>query len=58
MLFFDSNVMHGSAGNITPFPRSNIFLVYNSVENTLEEPFAAASPRPEFLANRDFTPVP
>ena len=58
VVFFDCNVMHASSGNITPFPRSNIFLVYNSVDNTLEEPFAASSPRPEFLASRDFTPVP
>jgi ectoine hydroxylase len=57
VVFFDCNVMHASSGNITPFPRSNIFLVYNSVENTLEEPFAASKPRPEFLANRDVTPL-
>src|SRR5699024_6629653 len=40
-LWFDSNIMHGSGNNITPFPRSNIFLVFNSVENTLVEPFGA-----------------
>jgi ectoine hydroxylase len=57
VVFFDCNVMHASAGNITPFPRSNVFLVYNSVENTLEEPFAASKPRPGFLASRDFTPL-
>jgi ectoine hydroxylase len=57
VVFFDCNVMHASAGNITPFPRSNVFLVYNSVENTLEQPFAASRPRPGFLASRDFTPV-
>ncbi|MCQ4117679.1 ectoine hydroxylase [Rhodococcus tibetensis] len=56
-LWFDSNVMHGSGNNITPFPRSNIFLVFNSVENTLVEPFAAARPRPEYIASRDFTPL-
>jgi len=56
-LFFDSNIMHGSGNNITPFPRSNIFLVFNSVENTLVEPFAAPAPRPEFIAARDFTPL-
>lgn len=56
-LVFDSNVMHGSANNITPFPRSNIFLVFNSVENALVEPFAADEPRPSYIANRDFTPV-
>jgi ectoine hydroxylase len=57
VVFFDCNVMHASAGNITPFPRSNVFLVYNSVENALEEPFAASKPRPGFLANREVTPI-
>ncbi|MFI1460196.1 ectoine hydroxylase [Nocardia carnea] len=56
-LLFDSNIMHASANNITPFPRSNIFLVFNSVENTLEEPFAAPARRPEYIASRDFTAV-
>lgn len=56
-LWFDSNIMHGSGNNITPYPRSNIFLVFNSVENTLVEPFAAAKPRPTFIASRDFTPL-
>ncbi|MGW4483329.1 ectoine hydroxylase [Amycolatopsis sp. NPDC004368] len=56
-LWFDSNVMHGSSNNITPYPRSNIFLVFNSVENALGEPFAASSPRPSFIAGRDATPV-
>lgn len=56
-LLFDSNIMHGSSNNITPFPRSNIFLVFNSVENTLVEPFAAPAPRPTYIASRDFTPV-
>ncbi|PFX04661.1 Ectoine dioxygenase [Nocardia farcinica] len=56
-LLFDSNIMHGSANNITPFPRSNIFLVFNSVENTLVEPFAAPAPRPTYIGSRDFTPL-
>ncbi|WP_147142967.1 ectoine hydroxylase [Stackebrandtia albiflava] len=55
---FDCNCMHGSNGNITPFPRSNFFVVFNSVENTCVEPFAAPQPRPEFIGTRDFTPVP
>ncbi|MBG0852330.1 ectoine hydroxylase [Streptomyces spinoverrucosus] len=54
-VMFDSNLLHGSNGNITPFPRSNIFIVYNSVENTLGEPFAAPKPRPQHLGNREFT---
>jgi ectoine hydroxylase len=54
---FDCNCMHGSNGNITPFPRSNVFIVYNSVENTCVEPFAASKPRPDFIGARDFTPA-
>ncbi|ADJ50289.1 ectoine hydroxylase [Amycolatopsis mediterranei S699] len=56
-LWFDSNIMHGSGNNITPYPRSNIFLVFNSVENALQEPFAAGAPRPAFIAGRDATPI-
>ncbi|MFC9897932.1 ectoine hydroxylase [Nocardia sp. NPDC127579] len=56
-LLFDSNIMHGSSNNITPFPRSNIFLVFNSVDNALGEPFAAPGRRPEYIAARDFTPI-
>ncbi|MGA8114047.1 MAG: ectoine hydroxylase [Actinocatenispora sp.] len=56
-LVFDCNCMHGSNGNITPYPRSNIFVVFNSVENTPGDPFAATDPRPSFVASRDFTPV-
>ncbi|WP_422745218.1 ectoine hydroxylase [Mycobacterium sp. WMMD1722] len=56
-LWFDSNIMHGSGSNITPFPRSNVFLVFNSVENRLGEPFAATTPRPEYLAARDIRPA-
>ncbi|KAA0021291.1 ectoine hydroxylase [Antrihabitans cavernicola] len=52
---FDSNCMHGSNGNITPYARSNLFIVFNSVDNSLEEPFSAPSSRPEFLAKHDFT---
>lgn len=54
---FDSNCMHGSGGNITPFPRSNVFIVYNSVENACDKPFSASSARPGFLASSDTTPA-
>ncbi|PKW13899.1 ectoine hydroxylase [Saccharopolyspora spinosa] len=56
-LWFDSNCMHGSGNNITPFPRSNIFVVFNSVENALVDPFAAGHPRPGFIASRDPAPI-
>jgi ectoine hydroxylase len=57
VVFFECNVMHGSNGNITPAPRRNLFFVYNSVENALEEPFAAPGPRPEHIASRDPAPI-
>ena len=57
VILFDCNMMHGSNGNITPFPRSNAFLVFNAVSNRLGRPFAAAVPRPEFVASRKFAPV-
>ncbi|GHH73686.1 ectoine dioxygenase [Streptomyces sulfonofaciens] len=55
--WFDCNCMHGSGDNITPFPRSNVFIVFNSVENEAVEPFAAPVRRPDFIGARDFTPV-
>jgi ectoine hydroxylase len=55
--WFDCNCMHGSGDNITPYPRSNVFIVFNSVENEAVEPFAAPVRRPEFIGARDFTPV-
>src|SRR5699024_3873739 len=56
-LCFDANIMHGSDNNITPFPRSNIFMVFNSVENTLQEPYAASARRPDHIAHRDAQPL-
>ncbi|MEU1121034.1 MULTISPECIES: ectoine hydroxylase [unclassified Streptomyces] len=55
--WFDCNAMHGSGDNITPYPRSNVFIVFNSVENTAVEPFSAPVRRPEYIGARDFTPV-
>lgn len=53
LLIFDCNIMHGSNSNISPFPRSNIFLVYNSVENRLKDPYSGLPPRPDYIAARD-----
>ncbi|MTV25748.1 ectoine hydroxylase [Nitriliruptoraceae bacterium ZYF776] len=58
VVFFDSNLMHGSNGNITPFPRSNAFFVYNHVDNALVEPFAAPGPRPSHIAHREVEVLP
>src|SRR5690606_32651992 len=57
VVFFDCNIMHASVENLSPYPRSNGFFVYNSVENTLQSPFAAEKPRPLFAAAREVVPV-
>jgi len=51
--FFECNTMHGSNSNISPWPRSNVFYVYNSVENALTQSFCGLSPRPEYIATRE-----
>ena len=57
VVIFDCNAMHGSNGNITPFPRANAFIVYNAVSNRLNAPYGPKIPRPEFIAARDHMPV-
>ncbi|MCA9827420.1 MAG: ectoine hydroxylase [Nitrosopumilus sp.] len=57
VIFFDCNIMHGSNGNITPYPRSNVFFVYNSIYNKLVKPFCGLDPRPEHIADREFLPL-
>ena len=49
---FDCNTMHGSAGNLSPSPRHNLFLVYNSMDNQPCAPFGGQEPRPSILAER------
>lgn len=58
LVLHEGNVLHGSPDNITPWSRTNLFFVYNSVHNKpATKPFAAERFRPEFLASRDFAPV-
>jgi ectoine hydroxylase len=52
VVFFDCNTMHGSNGNISPWPRANVFMVYNSVENRLSPPKYGLAARPEHIAAR------
>src|SRR5690606_32808072 len=54
-LFFEGNLLHGSCGNISPWPRTNLFYCYNSVENPLQEPFCGLPPRPEYVSTRKNT---
>lgn len=54
VLFFHPNILHASSPNISPFRRAVLIVVYNNVSNPATN---TASPRPEFLAARDTTPV-
>jgi len=51
-ILFDCNLMHGSNGNITPFARTNLFVVFNSMENELVAPFSGQPPRPGYIGCR------
>lgn len=57
LVLHDGNTMHGSPDNISPASRTNAFFVYNSVENTPQEPFAARERRAPFLCLNDYTPL-
>ncbi|MAT85023.1 MAG: ectoine hydroxylase [Gammaproteobacteria bacterium] len=50
---FDGNTLHASSDNLSPAPRTNLFFVYNSIDNRLRAPYAASGPRPEWLASRE-----
>jgi ectoine hydroxylase-related dioxygenase (phytanoyl-CoA dioxygenase family) len=54
MLLFDSNVVHGSSNNISPFNRVMVIATYNSVHNL---PGTGRARRPDFLVSRDVEPV-
>ncbi|WP_417547245.1 ectoine hydroxylase [Marinobacter segnicrescens] len=55
LIIFECNTLHASNANMSPWPRSNLFFVFNSVENQLVEPFCGNKPRPDFLGNRTNT---
>ncbi|MFW5823413.1 MAG: ectoine hydroxylase [Marinobacter sp.] len=55
LIIFECNTLHASNANMSPWPRSNLFFVFNSVENQLVQPFCGNKPRPEFLGNRNNT---
>ncbi|MEH6493179.1 ectoine hydroxylase [Halopseudomonas sp.] len=52
VVLFDCNTLHGSNSNITPSPRSNLFYVYNHVDNQPVAPYGELTPRPDFVAER------
>ena len=52
VLMFHGNLVHGSAGNITPYPRKIVYLTLNAVSNAIRTPT-----RPDWIAHRDFRPI-
>ncbi len=52
VLMFHGNLVHGSSGNITPYPRKIVYLTLNAVSNYIRAPT-----RPDYIAHRDFTPI-
>lgn len=52
VLMFHANIVHGSSGNITPYPRRIVYLTLSALSNAITKPT-----RPSFIANQDFTPV-
>jgi ectoine hydroxylase len=52
LLLFHGNLVHGSAGNITPYPRKIVYLTLNAVSNAIQKPTRA-----EWIAHTDFTPI-
>ena len=52
VLMFHGNLVHGSAGTITPYPRKIVYLTLCAVSNHIRKPTRA-----EWIAHRDFTPI-
>ncbi len=52
LLMFHGNLVHGSSGNITPYPRKIVYLTLNAVSNAIRKPTRA-----EWIAHTDFTPI-
>ena len=52
LLLFHGNLVHGSAGNITPYSRKIVYLTLNAVSNYIRKPTRA-----EWIAHTDFAPI-
>ena len=52
VLMFHGNLVHASTANITPYPRTIVYLTLCAVSNYIRTPT-----RPEWIAHRDFTPI-
>ena len=52
VLMFHGNLVHGSAPNITPYPRRIVYLTLCAVSNYIRTPT-----RPDWIAHQDFAPI-
>lgn len=52
VLMFHGNLVHASPPNITPYPRTIVYLTLCAVSNHITR-----FTRPEWIAHRDFTPI-
>lgn len=53
LVLFDCNLLHVSNPNVTPEKRTNLFFVYNSIDNQLKRPYCGINPRPEWMGARE-----
>ncbi|WP_052398223.1 phytanoyl-CoA dioxygenase family protein [Streptomyces sp. NRRL F-5123] len=54
VMLFHPEIVHGSAANISPFPRKLLIMTYNDCSNA---PRPLGLPRPEYIVCRDTTPL-
>lgn len=52
VIMFHGNLVHASPPNITPYPRTIVYLTLNAVSNHITK-----FTRAEFIAHRDFAPI-
>ncbi|MFE9045011.1 phytanoyl-CoA dioxygenase family protein [Streptomyces sp. NPDC012421] len=54
VILFDPQIVHGSAPNMSPFPRRLLIATYNDAANA---PVPHGAPRPAYVVGRDTTPL-
>ncbi|MGW0532201.1 phytanoyl-CoA dioxygenase family protein [Streptomyces sp. NPDC003032] len=54
VILFDPEIVHGSAPNMSPFPRRLLIATYNDVTNV---PVPLGEPRPPYVVGRDTAPL-
>lgn len=57
LILFDCNLMHVSTQNLSNNDRTNLFIVYNSIENKLLDSFSYDFNRPNELGNRNISKI-